>query len=268
MISTHYNLPDSSGVHYDLVPGGIIAFHLGNRFADSMIEYQGGLAINKGCSMKILVWAFAGLMVLGGCVNTVDGKMEVTQLFSASLRDPSCVPGQGGSCPVRQIQVAPGTYDAKLRVQGERQVVLEISVNGSPKSIPILIPRRVRFPEYEGQVKVSSAEIDQAFDIEVTLNSTFQNSDPIQNQESCIETVSELQCYQTPEGHSNCRLVVVHYPGQQEVEYYIENIRKTLHSSLLKPGTEEVIAILTGTQNLANRHYTYVSECSRFRRRR
>jgi hypothetical protein len=135
----------------------------------------------KNLANLLLISVFAA-----SCIN-LNGQLNVEQTMSAKTK--------GGflNLKKRTVTVAPGSYNADLKINGDKNFVLKLQLsNDSDKEILIPIKSRdsLNLPD-NGDVRISGDDISQPFDINGIIKTDTSESSTTTSRESCTYTRRE-----------------------------------------------------------------------------
>lgn len=192
-----------------------------------------------------------GLVVVSlistSCLS-LDGHLDVKQAMSAKKKSGFLYLKRS------EIQIAPGLYAAKIRVNSDRSYTLKLE--GHDKIlIPLKSEKSLNVPS-NGKVLISHNDINQPFDIEGSIDTEVTESDRTNAIEECSWTVTENHCQKICEPGA-CKIVchdeqvILH--GHHEVVFHYQTINRGLAIDFLKQDKGEVLASFHGTDTETNR---------------
>jgi|GEM_PF-5139917 len=146
--------------------------------------------------MKKVVLLLSALL-LTSCVEKVAGTFET--------KKPVTLRGTNGS-----ITLSEGVHSAVLKVGAKKAVTLVVEANGQKSKVKFNLPKGVRIPTNNGQVRLASVQVGQPYDVVAAADTTVSRSGPRTASESCsVQVVRPV-----------CRYVVTTLPPSCYVDRY------------------------------------------------
>ena len=167
-----------------------------------------------------------------------------------------------------EIKIARGTYNANLTAGFNNKLTLEITKDKETShSIVFKIPEGFKFPDENGELSLTSYQIEQPYDIYSKVETTYTNSDTINTWESCTYTTFETVCRHVCSIDSNgtqvcsyiCREESVTHHGTHEVYYFIQTSDKNIKIDLIT--NTDVVADFQSFERTKSKIYEYMGRC-------
>ena len=224
----------------------------------------------RGKDMKKIVLLLS-VLLLTSCVEKVRGTFEAKR--------PLTLRGKDGS-----LTVAQGVHSAVLQIRQKKSATVVLEVNGKKSKVKFNLPSGVKLPTNQGQVRLTSMEVGQPYDVNATATTAVSNSGPRTSIESCSRSVIRPVCsYETIPGRQECfpdrygRQICRNLPptsrricrdeyttvyGQRQVTYEYRGETTEFNFTLLDPSSQEVVGQFNGQDYNANRVVTGYGPCS------
>lgn len=197
------------------------------------------------------------LMILVSC-KEVSGTLVVGQDFSANVNK-KCGWNPFGSCdPNKKIQIPAGSYNAVLDFGSKTEIKIQMKANAYKENIVLSRPKNFEFP-VNGDFVLTSAQVNQAFDVKGSVQTTVWNSVPQRDNESCTYTVPVWVCTADGGGRPYCHYENQSVWGYRLVEYYNRNTTRDMSAHLMDG--QRSLARFTGARTDSEKIYTYTGIC-------
>ena len=143
------------------------------------------------CMKKIVL--LLSMVLLTSCVEKVRGTFEAKR--------PLTLRGKDGS-----LTLTEGVHSAVLKIKQKKSATIVVEANGRKSKVQFNLPRGVKLPTNYGQVRLTSNEVGQPYDVNAAANTTVSNSGPRTSTESCSRSVVRPVCsYVTVPSRPVCR---------------------------------------------------------------
>ncbi|OUR99832.1 hypothetical protein A9Q84_02045 [Halobacteriovorax marinus] len=150
-----------------------------------------------------------------------------------------------------------GVYSAKIKLKSKRKMKLVIGDD----SFIFAIPRGTKFPTENGEIKLSSADVKQAYDVFGSIKTDVEHGSVRRDRESCSWDEPYTVCERNSDGEVTCRTEYRTRYGWKEVRYHIDIIDKRLSVELLAPGSDSIEGKFYGQERYAHKVYNYEGRC-------
>ncbi|MEK6625246.1 MAG: hypothetical protein AABY86_09775 [Bdellovibrionota bacterium] len=217
---------------------------------------------------KILL--LLSVILLTSCVEKVRGTFEAKR--------PLTLRGKDGS-----LTLTEGVHSAVLKIKQKKSATILVEANGRKSKVRFNLPRGLRLPTNSGQVRLTSLEVGQPYDVNAAANTSVSNSGPRTSVESCSRSVVRPVCsYVTvamppvchtdrygrrichtppPTSRRICRNEWTNVYGQRQVTYEYRGETTEFNFTLLDPSSQEVVGRFNGYDYDANRVVTGYGPC-------
>lgn len=191
-------------------------------------------------SLLILLLSFT----FASC-ETIDGTLEA--YTNIQLKD------KKGKVTTFQA----GEFEAKVKLKSKKKIKLVIN----DKSFIFSVPKGTRFPTDNGEIRLSSSDVKQAYDVFGVVKTSVEHGRVVRDRESCSWDEPYTVCETDDEGNRTCRTEYRTIHGWKDVSYHIDITDKDLAVDLLEPGTDSISGKFLGHERYARKVYDYEGRC-------
>ncbi len=179
------------------------------------------------------------------CVS-LNGNLEVKEAMQVKKK--------GGFLNLKKkmVTLEPGIYTAEVNALGDKNFNLKLTGRDNFK-IPLKTEKDISLPQYDGEFKVSGADLDQPFDVKGKLDTKINRSETREKEESCSYTVTEQRCEKVCVVTNDvrkcdvvCNPVQITRYGYRFVRYHNKTTYRDLDLELLALGSEKALASFSG----------------------
>ena len=207
--------------------------------------------------MKNLFLLLCFSMCLVSC-KEISGTLQVQESFMAIVNN-KCGWDPFSSCePTKKIEIPYGNYSATINFSSKSEISINMKANAFKETIILKRPKNFEFPE-NGHFQLTSAQVNQTFDIQGRVTTTVTDSNSVRENESCTYTVNDYVCYPGSNGQPQCGYQNRTVWGYRYVEYFIRNTTKNLVSDFFE--NQKSLAQFSGEQTEAEKIYLFTSRC-------
>lgn len=191
---------------------------------------------NKVLLVAISAFALMGCDPIEGLLH-VDKNLKVTHDQSES------------------VNLTPGDYPMKLNISGRKSAQIKLKTGNRDLKLNLNIAAK-SIPD-NGTLKLNSKQTGQPFDLQLTVKTTYHDSERRREFESCELMPNPPNCGPNGcyGGNPNPRW------GSRDIEYIIRTSTKKLDANLLAPGTQDILARLDGDRVIATKIITRQGYC-------
>ena len=147
----------------------------------------------------------ASALLLVSCTEKISGTFNATK--DVALR------GKNGL-----VNVESGVHQATLKLRTKKKMTLVLNVNGRTEKLEFSVPKGLRIPTDHGQLRLTSQEVGQPYDMSATANTSVSRSEPRNTVESCsisvmrpvcrdVRAPSRTECHTDHYGRQICRTI-------------------------------------------------------------
>jgi hypothetical protein len=197
--------------------------------------------------MKFLVPVMLVAALVTGCKTRVDGQLNVTK--DIKLR--------AFSGDKHLIKL--GTYTADLSPNGSEKIALRLN-NDKDERFNFAIPAGSKLPD-NGTVTYTAAQVGQAADLVVTIETAISESNVQEGYSSCTYQMPTQVCFPIPMGGMNCSIQYQTVFGQQWERFYDRTTDKNVTLNVSEPAATEVSAQFLGNSKTSQRIVISQSAC-------
>lgn len=158
------------------------------------------------------------------------------------------------------VYIPAGSYPAELEFKKKDRVELDVQLEGAEDDIRLHIPEDVHFPEYNGDIFLSSEDSGQPWDVEGEVETNTTRSDAYSARENCSYRARERIC-ERRDGRRHCWYEYVTRYGYKEVEYYNKYTRSNIGLDLIDPASQRLLANFKGYRSDSEKVYTFQGNC-------
>ncbi|WP_127713985.1 hypothetical protein [Halobacteriovorax sp. HLS] len=195
--------------------------------------------------MKKLLILISALALFTSC-DTLTGNFSA--LDNISLKD-----SKGKTVVIEQ-----GSYlESKVKLKSKKRI--RLIVEGI--TYEFKIPRGVKIPTDNGQINLTSAQVNQPYDIAGDIRTEVEHGDTIRDRESCTWDEPYTVCEVDANGRRVCRTQYRRRNGWKDVQFHYDIISKYLEVSFLVPGSETIVADFDGDERYYQKVYEYEGRC-------
>jgi hypothetical protein len=205
--------------------------------------------------MKKLATLLGIVLITTSCLK-LEGNLKVSESISVKEKY-----GLFNS-KTRTITVAPGKYEAALKIKDEDSFVLKLEKGGKTIDVPIKLDKEIDLPR-NGKFSVAHGKTSVGLNLNGTVETEVESSGITDTTESCtIESrhrICERVCSRETRRCDNiCRDIVTISEGHRDVAYHYDTTTTRLELELSKANSTAVAAEFNGkdvsTQRI-NDHY-------------
>ena len=193
---------------------------------------------------RYLGYVLAATFLVTGC-RTFEGRMNTKEQLVFNER--------------KNNVVDVGQADAKLKIDSETKVILEVSKEGrnnNPK-ITFKIPKHERLPSYDGEFSLTSEQVGQPYDVKGDLRTQVTRGREQRGVERCTYQERYRRCERLPDGRQRCRDEVVTRNGERCIRYYDEHTIQDLVFDLYHPNSSVNVSQFDGRYEQTDRVVTW-----------
>ncbi len=194
---------------------------------------------------KLLALALMSLL-FASCEN-IDGKFEAHNTLE--LRD-------GNSTDT----IRPGKYEAVIKLR-KSKVKLKLTDDSGSDTYNFNLPKNVDLPTTNGSFSLTSAQVEQPYDVSGKIETDITMGTLRRERESCQYQEPYTVCYPTGNGGRTCHTEYRTRYGFRDVEYRIRTQDQRISFNLLRPATSGIEGRFTGREVTAERVYQYTGRC-------
>jgi hypothetical protein len=213
--------------------------------------------------MKKLATLLGIVLITTSCLK-LEGNLKVSESISVKEKY-----GLFNS-KTRTITVAPGKYEAALKIKDEDSFVLKLEKGGKTIDVPIKLAKKIDLPR-NGKFSVAHTKTSVGLNLNGTVNTEVESSSITDTIESCtIEAkhrVCERVCNkETRRCEHVCREIITTSEGHRDVSYHYDTTTTRLELELSKANSTAVAAEFNGKDVSTQRINDYYGSCRLGRR--
>lgn len=193
--------------------------------------------------MKKLI-ILANLLLLTAC-DPFEGVL--------SVKYPFMVKGK------KSIVIPVGDQNAKLEMDGDKQIEITTNINGKKTKIELNLPKKLKLPN-NGTFTLSAQELGQDFSSAGNVQTSTSDSDLQTGYESCTYERRETQCYPSGNGGVVCRDYWRTVYGRRQAEFIDRTTEQQLAVNFLH-ANGGLLASYSGARHSVERLYRYQGQC-------
>ena len=219
--------------------------------------------------------------IAASCVN-LDGQLNIKQPMTVKQKSGFLNLGS------KKVELEAGIYKADLKINNSKSFTLKLRLDKEDDkdiSIPLKSEKELNVPA-NGAVRIAGTDIDQPFDLNGTIATSYSESSITRSSETCTVTTYQRRCDKVctevrprddrrdernprrPEGRSElrceivCRDVPVSLYGIRMVDYHYRYTTRNLEAEFRDPKNPSAqLATLSATGTESDRVNDYYGDC-------
>jgi hypothetical protein len=205
--------------------------------------------------MKKLIILSSVLLSLVGC-DSINGTLTVNEKINLKKKGGFLNLGR------KSVSIEANEYDARLTILGQDNFALILDKGGNRVSIPLKSKKDLNVPTFDGEFKISHADIDQPYDLKGTIQTDISRSSTQESIEACTWESRETKCHiecqdvvtrdnrgveRTEKKCSKiCEDYTITHHGRREVIFHYRTTHRDLNFLFLEANTEKSVANFIG----------------------
>jgi hypothetical protein len=156
------------------------------------------------------------------------------------------------------VSIEEGIFlNSKIKIHSKK--LFKLSVDG--ELFEFRIPKGIEIPTENGEVRLSSAQVKQPYDVFTSINSEINLGETQSLKESCNWVEPVTICDSDSSGRRVCRVEYKTRYGRKEILFHNKEISKLLKVTLYEPVSSALSASFIGSQRYFQRVVEYEGRC-------